>query len=161
MQTDEIAQLKDRISAARAKLLTTVDGLDDEAWNWLPGDGRWSVQQTLAHVGSAQWDHLEVVQRLLLGQATVVSDFDLDGWNAASVGQRKGWSRSRILADLGTAEEETMAFLDGLDASQLAVEGAHPALGTVTVAEVFRIIALHDGLHRRDVLRLVREMDEP
>lgn len=161
MQTNEIVLLRDRLRAARAKLLAAVDGLDARAWSWLPGDGRWSIGLTLAHVGSAQWDHLKVVQRLLDGRPIVVSEFDLDAWNAASVGKREGWSRGKILADLGAAEEKTLAILGGLDVSQLAVAGTHPALGTVTVGEVFRIIGLHDGLHRRDVLRLLREMNGP
>ena len=159
MQAEEITKLKDRIRAARVKLLAAVDDLDDAAWEWRPEDGRWSVRLTLAHVGSAQWDHLEVVKRLLAGQPATMPDFDLDAWNAASVAKRDDWPPARILADLETAQQETMACLDTLDGGRLLVTGTHPALGGVTVAQVLRIIALHDGVHRRDVLQLLREMD--
>lgn len=160
MQPEEITKLKDRIRTARGKLLAAVDGLDRGSWDWRPVDGRWSVRLTLAHVGSAQWDHLEVLNRLLAGEPTAMSGFDLDAWNAASVAKRDDWMPARILADLAAAQQETMALLDTLDDGQLMVTGTHPALGKISVAQVLRIIALHDGLHRRDVLQLLREMDE-
>ncbi len=160
MRPEEITKLKDRIRAARVKLLASVNDLNEAAWDWRPEDDRWSVRLTLAHVGSAQWDHLDVLNRLLSGEPTAMSDFDLDAWNAASVARRDDWVPARILADLEAAQQETMAFLDRLDDGQLVVTGTHPALGRISVAQVLRIIALHDGLHRRDVLQLLREMDE-
>ncbi len=160
MQPEEIIKLKDRIKAARVKLLAAVDGLDKISWDWRPEDGRWSVRLTLAHVGSAQWDHLKVLNRLLAGEPTAMSDFNLDAWNAASVAKRDDWTPARILADLEAAQQEMMALLDRLDEGQLMVTGTHPALGRINVGQVLRIIALHDGLHRRDVLQLLREMDE-
>ena len=145
--------------AARKKLLGAVDGLDADAWEWLPGDGRWSVRLTLAHVGSAQWSHLEAARRLAAGHSLDIPGFELDAWNAAAVAERTGWTVDQILADLDAAQAETLAFLDGLGAEQLGLTGRHPALGEVTVAQVLRVISVHDGLHRRDVLKLWKEMD--
>lgn len=159
MQSEEMAKLKTKIQSARAKLLAVLDGLDEGAWEWRPGDGRWSVRLTVAHVGSAQWDHLEVVRRLLAGDPTAMPEFDLDTWNAASVAKRMDWLPDRILADLEAAHQETMALLDALDDGQLQVTGTHPALGRISVGQVLKIIALHDSLHRRDVLRLLREIN--
>lgn len=144
---------------ARAKLLSAVDGLDGVAWDWRPADGRWSVRQTLAHVGSAQWDHLQVAHGLIAGEPTDLANFELDAWNAAQVAKRAGWSVARVLADLEAAQQETIHFLASLDAEMLSITGTHPALGEVSVGQVLRVIALHDTLHRRDVVQLLREMD--
>ena len=65
---------------------------------------------------------------------------------------------AQVLTDLEAAHRETLAFLDALDAKNLAVTGLHPALGEVSVGQVLRIIALHDNMHRRDILQLRREM---
>ena len=86
--------------------------------------------------------------------------FDLDAWNVAQVAKRDNWSPEEILSDLRGAHEETLAFLDGIDPEELAVTGTHPALGEVSVGQVLRIIALHDGMHRRDIARLREEMRE-
>lgn len=160
MQTDETNKIEARIKDSRAKLLATVDGLDEAAWEWQPDDGRWSVRLTLAHVGSAQWSHLQVAKRLVAGESLDIPGFDLDAWNDTHVAQRADWSVEQVLADLDAAQQATLAFLPGLDAEQLTRTGAHPALGTVSVSQVLRVISVHDGMHRRDLLNLLREMEK-
>ncbi len=155
---DEVQKIKDRLVAARSKLLAAVAGLDEAKWDWQPGDGRWSLRLTLAHVGSAQWSHLSVARRLAAGDTVDLPGFDLDAWNAAAVAERADWSVAQVLADLEAAQEATFEFLDGLEAEELARTGVHPALGEMSVGQVVRVIGLHDGLHRRDLLRLVEEM---
>jgi uncharacterized damage-inducible protein DinB len=158
MQTDEIQKIRERITRARTLLLAAVEKLDPSSWEWQPGDGQWSIRLVLAHVGSSQWSHLEVARRVAAGEQTDIPDFDLDTWNTARVAERADWPVERILDDLETAQRETLAFLDGIDAETLAVTGAHPALGQVTVGQALRIISVHDGMHRRDILKLHGEM---
>lgn len=160
MTTDETKKIEGKVLAARSRLLAAAEGLDEEAWEWQPDDSRWSARLTLAHVGSAQWDHLQVVRRLIAGEPTALPDFDLDTWNAAAVAQRATWPVKRVLVDLETAQEATLALLRSLDAEALAMTGTHPALGEVSVQQVLRIIPLHDNLHRREILKLRKEMGE-
>jgi uncharacterized damage-inducible protein DinB len=153
-------QIESKLIASRARLLRAVEGLSDAGWQWRPADGRWSVRLILAHVGAAQWDHLEAANRFLAGQPLALPGFDLDAWNAAAVAQRDNWTVEQIRADLDAAHQATLAFLAALDAEQLSVVGSHPALGEVSVGQILRVIALHDNLHRRDVANLQREMGE-
>jgi uncharacterized damage-inducible protein DinB len=155
---DEVGQIEDKLASARGKLLAAVEGLDEAAWGWQPGDGRWSARLTLAHVGSAHWSHLEVARRIVAGETLDLPNFELDAWNEARVAERAGWTAEQVLADLQAAQEATFDFLAGLDTAKLEARGAHPALGEVSVDQVLRIIALHDSMHRRDVLTLRREM---
>ena len=156
---DEIRQVEERLNLARGKLLATVEGLDEAAWNWQPGDGRWSVRLMLAHVGSAHWSHLDVARSVVAGKTVSRPGFELDEWNEARVAERADWSPAQVLADLQAAQEATFAFMTTLDAEDLRVRGGHPALGEVSAGQVLRVIALHDSLHRRDILRLLREME--
>lgn len=160
MQTDKIQKIRGRIIKARAQLLTAVEELDPAAWEWRPGGGRWSIRLTMAHVASSQWSHLEVARQAAAGEDTDIPGFDLDAWNAAHVAERADWPAERILSDLKAAQRETLAFLDGLDAETLAVTGSHPALGQVTVGQVLHVIAVHDGMHRRDILKLLAELSD-
>jgi uncharacterized damage-inducible protein DinB len=157
---DEIAKIERKIVAARARLLETVERLDEAAWEWRPGDERWSVRLTLAHVGAAQWSHLEVARRLVAGEPVDIPGFELDAWNNAQVAKRHDWPVERVLADLEAAQGATLAFLAGLSIEELDITGRHPALGEVSVRQVLRVVAVHDGMHRRDVLNLLREMGE-
>jgi uncharacterized damage-inducible protein DinB len=160
MQADERVKIAERITGARAKLLAAVEGLEAAAWEWRPGDGRWSVRLTLAHVGEAQWSHLEVARRAIAGEPVDLPGFDLEAWNAAAVAERADWSVVRVLADLAAAQEATLTFLDGLDGEQLAIIESHPALGEMSVGQGLRIIAVHDSMHRRDIEKLLGEMGE-
>jgi uncharacterized damage-inducible protein DinB len=158
MQAAEISKLENRLSVSRARLLASVADLDEPAWEWRPEDGRWSIRLTLAHVGIAHWGHLDVARHLAARLPVGLPQFDLDAWNEARVAERATWSRARILADMEQAQQETLSFVRSLEPGQLALTGAHPVLGETTVGQVLKIIAFHDGLHRRDVLRLLREM---
>ena len=151
-------QIEKRLDVARAKLLVSVEGLDEAAWNWQPADGRWSVRLTLAHVGSAHWSHLEVARRIAEGRSVALAGFDLDEWNEIRVAERAGWSREQVLADLQAAQQATAAFVAELTQEELEARGEHPVLGKVNLGQALRIIALHDSLHRREILKLRREM---
>ncbi|MGD8904185.1 MAG: DinB family protein [Anaerolineae bacterium] len=153
-------QIREKIRAARTKLLAVVEGLDEVAWDWQPGDGRWSARLTLAHVGSAHWSHLEVARGLVEGQTIDLPGFELNEWNEARVAERADWSPGEILADLNAAQDATLAFMAELEAKDLEARGVHPALGEVSAGQVLGVIALHDSLHRRDILKLLREMRE-
>lgn len=159
MQNDATVKIEAKLTTSRARLLDTVSGLDEAAWDWRQEGSRWSVRLTLAHVGSAQWSHLEVAQRLVAGQQVDIPGFDLDEWNEANVARRADWTPEQVLTDLEAAQKETLAFLKGLDGDQLAITGTHPALGEVSVSQVLRIIPVHDGMHRRDILKLRQEME--
>jgi len=151
-------RLKEKLDSARTKLLAVVEGVDEAAWDWQPGDGRWSARLTLAHVGSAHWSHLEVARGLVAGETIDLPGFDLDEWNEARVADRADWSPGKILVDLKAAQDATLAFMAKLEAKDLETRGVHPALGEVSVGQVLGVIALHDSLHRRDILKLLREM---
>jgi uncharacterized damage-inducible protein DinB len=156
---DQVQQIEEKLASSRGKLLASVEGLDEAAWDWQPADDRWSVRLTLAHVGSAHWSHLEVARSVAAGEKVELPGFELDEWNEARVAERTGWTREQVLADLQAAQQATSAFMGELDAETLEVRGTHPALGEVSVGQALRIIALHDSLHRREILKLRREMD--
>jgi uncharacterized damage-inducible protein DinB len=155
---DQIRKIGEKLDSARNKLLAAVEGLDEAAWNWQPGDGRWSARLTLAHVGSAHWSHLEVARSLVAGETIDLPGFELDKWNEARVAERADWSPRKILADLKAAQDATLRFVAELEVKDLETGGVHPALGEVSAGQVLRVIALHDSLHRRDILKLLREM---
>ncbi|MFC2030361.1 DinB family protein [Chloroflexota bacterium] len=158
MPTDEIVKIRAKVTTSRSRLLDEVEGLQGQQWEWHSADDRWSARQTLSHVGSAERSHLQVARSIFSRTAVDLPEFDLNTWNVVQVAKRDGWTPDEVLADLREAHEETLAFLDGLDSEMLTLTGRHPALGEVSVGQVLRIIALHDGMHRRDIARLRAEM---
>ena len=76
MRGSEVARIRDKLLASRAALLAAVEGLDDREWEWRPNQERWSVRQTLAHVGSAERSHLQVARAFVSGEAIAIAGFD-------------------------------------------------------------------------------------
>lgn len=158
MKSDQAKKIGAKIQAARAKLLSSTEGLEGEAWEWSPGDGQWSVRLTLVHVGASQRNHLEAARRAVAGQPVDILGFDLDHWNETHVAERADWPLDQVLAELESAQQATLDYLETLDSEQLTIRGNHPALGETSVGQVLRVIGLHDGMHRLDILRLREAM---
>ena len=59
-----IQTLIDKLAAARPDILQTIEGLEEGALTWQPGDGRWSTKETLAHLASAEGSHRQVAQTI-------------------------------------------------------------------------------------------------
>jgi uncharacterized damage-inducible protein DinB len=59
-----IQSLIKELAAAREEILQTIEGLDERALTWQPGDSHWSIKDTLAHLVSAEGSHRQVAQTI-------------------------------------------------------------------------------------------------
>jgi uncharacterized damage-inducible protein DinB len=155
-----VQKLIDKLAAAREDILQTIEDLDEGALAWQPGDGRWSIKETLAHLASAEGSHRQVAQAIAAGQTVDVPDFDLDAWNAAQVAKRRQRSIDEILEEMAAERQRTLSALQDLEGEALDREGLHPALGETTVLRVFRIIPIHERWHLKDIKQLLEEQGE-
>jgi uncharacterized damage-inducible protein DinB len=149
-----------KLTSAREEILQTIEGLGEEALTWQPGDGRWSIKETLAHLASAEGSHRQVAQTIAAGQIVDAPDFDLDTWNAAQVGKRRQRSIDEILEEMAAERQRTLSALQDLGDEALDRQGVHPALGETSVLKVFRIIPIHERWHLKDVKQLLEEQGE-
>jgi uncharacterized damage-inducible protein DinB len=155
-----IQTLIDKLAAARGEILQTIEGLDEGALTWKPGDARWSIKETLAHLASAEGSHRQVAQAIAVGQTVDVPDFDLDTWNAARVAERRQQSMDEILEEMAAERQHTLSALHDLEDEALDRQGLHPALGETTVLKVFRVIPIHERWHLKDIRQLLEEQGE-
>jgi uncharacterized damage-inducible protein DinB len=155
-----VQTLVDKLAAARQEILQTIEGLDEEALTWQPGDGRWSIKETLAHLASAEGSHRQVAQAIAAGQTVDVPDFDLDTWNAGRVSERRQRSIDENLEEMDAERQRTLSALQDLENEALDHQGLHPALGETTVLKIFRIIPIHERMHLKDIRQLLEEQGE-
>jgi hypothetical protein len=127
---------------------------------WKPGDGRWSIKETLAHLASSEESHRQVAQAIAAGQTVDLPDFDLDTWNAARVAERRQQSIGEIMKEIAAERQRTLNALQDLESEALDRQGLHPALGETTVLKVFRIIPIHERWHLKDIRQLLEEQGE-
>ena len=155
-----VQTLIDKLAATRKEILQTIEGLDEGALTWQPGDGRWSIKETLAHLASAEGSHRQVAQAIAAGQTVDMPDFDLDTWNAARVAERRERSMDETLEEMAAERQRTLSALQDLENEALDRQGLHPALGETAVLKVFRIIPIHERMHLKDIRQLLEEQGE-
>lgn len=148
-----VDELKAKLSQERAKLLDALEGVDANlaARRFEGTDGWTSIHDTLRHVASAEASMMIVAERTVEGTFKPVEGFDLNRFNARQVEKRSSQTWTESLAEFHTVRAQTLALLDGWTDAQLALPTVHPVWGDTTVGGLFRIIAIHDTLHRKDI----------
>lgn len=141
----------DRLSKSREKLLALVSDLSEDALDRRIGEG-WTIREILTHLVNSEEDHCQVIAVVAQGEPhRLPSDFDLDRHNAGRLAERGRLSRAALLEALDQQRQRTIALFNGLSEEQRAIVGQHPALGEVAIGDVFRVMAMHEQRHTRDI----------
>lgn len=142
----------DRLNRSRARLLAVVESLTEDDLD-RPAAGDWTIRQILSHLVTSEEDHRQVIEVIVRGEETdrLPREFALDAHNAHRLAELGQLSREALLAALAEQRAQTVALVQRLDEAALAQRGPHPALGEMSVDDIFRIIAVHEQRHLRDI----------
>ena len=148
-----VEELIDKLNKERERLLAVLEGVDAAlAGRRFEGTEGWtSIHDTVRHVASAEASMLTVAERTVAGTYQRIEGFDLNRFNARQVEKRAQQSWEESLAELKEVRTRTLAALETWTDEQLALPTFHPVWREIDVAGLFRIIAIHDGLHRKDI----------
>ena len=144
-------KLKKRLDEAHADLLAAVSGLTVEQAARATPNVNWTVQDVLAHLAGAERGHQQVIRALLAGELAGQPDFDLDTFNQADVAARAGWTLALVLEDLNAGRAGTLALLESMGVNDWDRAGYHPGGFDTTVEGTFRVIAIHERRHAKDI----------
>jgi hypothetical protein len=151
------AALLKRLDDEHAALAATVAGLTEEqmAHRFEGSDGWTSVEDVVKHLASGERGMLTVAQRCAAGgEPPSYAGFDLDRWNIRQVEKLKTLTPAEALAQYDAVRQQAKVTLESLSEDQLARPASHPVFGQVTVGGLFRIMAIHEQMHRRDIVRM-------
>lgn len=143
-------QLRQRLIQSQQAVLEVVRRMDEAAGQAQANPG-WIGRDVLAHLASAEIGHCQVIQRLLDGQPTLIPDFNLDAFNNAEVGARRGRTLSELIEEYQANRDNTLALLDTIADGDWGVAGPHPGGFDTTVEGVFRVITIHERRHLREL----------
>lgn len=145
-----------RLAKNREHLLELVGDLPDRALDLRLEDG-WSIRQTLTHLVNAEEDHRQVIEVIVAGDLDRLPDqVQLHEHNAARLAERGHLAHDTLLAALHEQREQTIALFTSLSADQLEKNGPHPVVGEMSVGNIFRLIAMHEHTHARDIQAILR-----
>ena len=146
-----VHSLLDRLNASRVRLLAVIEALGEQDLDH-PASGAWTIRQVLSHLIASEEDHRRVAEAILRGETgRLPREVALDAHNARRLAELGRLERGALLAALAEQRARTLALVTSLDEGALAQRGPHPALGEMSVSDIFRIIAVHEQRHLRDI----------
>lgn len=144
-------KLNSRLAQSRQDLLASIAELTPDELAQRAVNNGWSVQDVVAHLASAERGHQQVIAALLAGQGTRQPGFDLDAFNEAEVGARRGMTTEAVFGELAASRVATLALLDEIEPVDWDRPGYHPGGFDTTVEDVFRVIAIHEKRHAKEI----------
>jgi DinB family protein len=124
-----------------------LEGLSDQWARFSPSEGSWSAYDIVGHlIHGEKTDWMPRVAMILEhGASRPFEAFDREAMFEASAGEELG----ALLAEFASLREQGLRDLAGLHLgeAELALEGLHPSLGRVKLAQLIASWAVHDLGH--------------
>ncbi len=144
-------KLRQRLNDSRRELLAVAEAIGQAEAAAPTANAGWAVRDVLAHLAGAELGHQQVIRALLAGATPDTSGFDLDIFNAADVAARRTASLPDLLDELAANRSATLALLDSVGLDDWDRAGYHPGGFDTTVEGTFRIIAIHEKRHVKEI----------
>lgn len=159
------AQIKAKLESERARLnQVTAEMSREELLE--PHASGWSAKDLLAHLVIAEelnvkfaraFVELDNPKQLKIFRADFPDypheQFTFDEFNAYMTDKLRAQTLDLVLSEIVRVRGETLAWLDTLREEQLERRGLHAVWGETTARGMFRILALHDKMHREDLVK--------
>ncbi len=147
------AFLAERLKVEGEKCLAFFAALQPEQWQVeIYADGAlWTVRNVLAHFVTAERGFLALFQSVWTGGEGAAEDFSIDRYNAAQQEKTRHLSPAELLAQFRDVRADLTAWVAALTEADLLKEGRHPFLGQTTLAEMIKMVYLHNHIHLRDL----------
>ena len=152
------AFLAERLKKEGGKVSEYFADLTDEQWQaevYTEGD-IWTIRNVLAHFVTSERGLLKLFERIRQGGEGASEDFSIDHYNARQQEKTRDLPVSELLKQFAEVRAETVKWTSKLSQDELAIEGRHPFMGQVPLAEMLKMIYLHNQLHFRDFRKLVK-----
>jgi 1,6-anhydro-N-acetylmuramate kinase len=150
-------KLLGRLRKGMRKTKEILEPLTPEQWDTVlyPEPYPWTVRDLLAHFLSAEEGLRRIGQDIAAGGRGAPEGLDYNHYNAEEQERLAGIPAEELLADLHTARQETIAWVEGLADEDLDREGYHPALGKIDLETLINAIYGHQLMHMRDAMAVL------
>lgn len=134
------------------ELRRLTGGLSREDLTRPEAPGKWSVLQVVCHLADTEIVYGYRMRLILAEDDPDVPAYDQDLW-ADNLGYQEA-DLAATLDELVTARGGTLRLLRGLDEGQWQRRGRHAERGLESVRHIFRLLAVHDLIHLRQIERI-------
>ncbi len=147
--------IRKRLKDEGDKLIALFESLTPDQWQQtLYTDGAiWTIKDLLAHQISAELKFVYYGRDILNGGEGAPEDFKINEFNNTEVASMIDRTQAQLLADMRSARQATIEFVDKIQDSDFDRKGRHPFFGMMTIDEMFKLIYRHNMMHTRDIRR--------
>lgn len=170
ISNEEKAFIQNFLDVTEANLISTVEELDDEKWNYRPAQGGWTTAECMEHVILAEKAVFQQVKSALENAADNSKNLkQQDGWLLAKISDRgvkvttplnpKGanMSKSEMIEELQSSRKEIKEFLNQKNLPLRNHFGRSP-YGPADAYQLFIVIAAHSMRHNAQINEVLTDL---
>ncbi len=154
----ESSDLSIKLKSDGEKLADFFAGLAADQWKlevYTEGS-TWTIRNILSHLMTAERAFVRLFEQIRQNGEGVSEDFSIDRYNARQQEKTREISPQDLLDQFRSVRAEMIAWVAGLDDSELEKKGRHPYLGITTLREMIKMIYIHNQIHYRDIRKSLK-----
>jgi DinB superfamily len=144
------------LAALPAALASLTRGLPRRTLRTPEAPGKWSIVEVIQHLADTEIVLGYRVRMMLAHDEPPLQGYDQDLW-AARLHYREA-SLGSALAQLRPLRAANLRLVRSLDEAELRRAAVHAERGRTSVADLLRLTAAHDLVHRRQIARIARTL---
>ena len=155
----EITELAERLQSEGERFVSIFSELTEEQWNqevYTEGT-TWTIRNILSHFVTSERGLLKLFEQIRQGGAGAADDFSIDRYNAAMQERTRTATPQELLLQFKEVRANAVAWVTGLEDSDLEITGRHPFLGQAAIREMIKMLYLHNLNHYRDMKRVIKQ----
>ena len=154
----EVTELAGKLKSEGEKMASIFSGMDDNQWSqevYTEGT-TWTIRNVLSHFVTSERGLVKLFEQIRQGGAGSSDDFSIDRYNAAMQERTKEMLPTELLEQYRLVRANTVAWISGLQESDLDITGRHPFMGQTQLREMIKMLYIHNLTHYRDVKKSIK-----
>jgi hypothetical protein len=154
----EVTELAEKLKSEGEKMVSIFNGLREEQWQrevYTEGT-TWTIRNLLSHFVTSERGLVKLFEQIRLGGAGSADNFSIDRYNAAMQERTKEMSSQELLEQYLQVRAYSVAWISGLQESDLEITGRHPFMGQTELREMIKMLYIHNLTHYRDMKKVFK-----
>ncbi len=154
----EVTELAEKLRSEGEKFVSVFSSLREEQWRadvYTEG-ATWTIRNILSHFVTSERGLLKLFERIRQGGEGASDDFSIDRYNAAMQGRTQQATPAELLEQFKAVRAEAVAWVGGLQDSELDITGRHPFLGQAVLRDMIKMLYIHNLDHYRDMKKVLK-----
>jgi hypothetical protein len=155
----EVAKLAEKLRSEGEKIVAIFSGLEDDQWQrevYTEGT-TWTIRNVLSHFVTSERGLIKLFEQIRQGGPGSADDFSIDRYNEAMQERTKTATPQQLIERYKEVRAHAIAWVSGLEESDLEITGRHPFLGQTAIREMIKMLYIHNLTHYHDMKKALKD----